>query len=116
MKIRNGFVSNSSSTAYIIENISETEKTMKDFVQESLHLLKEFLEHFDWHKPEEGYTEERMLADAEGSYHEVFEPGEAKVCEFGDEHGTILGNVFDYMLREHRGSESFTCRFFEARR
>jgi hypothetical protein len=116
MKIRNGFVSNSSATAFIIENISDSEKTMRDFVEECIHLLDDYLRYYDWHKPEEGYTRERMLEDAERSYHEVFEPGEAKVCEFGDEHGTILGAVFDYMLREHKGSESFKCRFFETRR
>jgi len=116
MKIRNGFVSNSSSTVYIIENISDTEKTMRDFVEESIHLLGDFLSYYDWHTPEEGYTEERMLKEAENAYHQVFEPGEAKVCEFGDEHHTILGNVFDYMLREYRGSKSFKCRVFESRR
>jgi hypothetical protein len=43
----------------------------------------------------------------------VFKPGEARYCIFGDEQRTIIGRVFDYILRDGGTSENFRWRFKE---
>ena len=48
MKTRNGFVSNSSSTAFIITNRTKEKKTLVDFVMENPQLIREFREQYDW--------------------------------------------------------------------
>ena len=116
MKIRLGFVSNSSSTSFVITNTSSEEKTLVNFVEENPQLVKEFLEEYNWHGEEAGYTQENMLKDAESEYATMFEPSEQKILTFGDEDGTILGHIFDYILRDGGKSESFEWKFHEYRR
>lgn len=116
MKIRKGFVSNSSSTSFVITNTSEEEKTLVDFVQENPQLVKAFLEEFDWYNEEGGYTQENMLKNAESEYATTFKPSEHKILRFGDEDGSILGCVFDYMLRDGGESKSFKWKFYEYNR
>ena len=57
MKKRNGFVSNSSSTAFVITNTSDKEKTLEDFIRENDDLVDQFNNEFDWHnyKKEEAF-------------------------------------------------------------
>ena len=65
MKIRFGFVSNSSSTAFIIWNKTNENRTLVDFVKENPQLLSNFLENYDWKKEQkEIYNLERMVRDA----------------------------------------------------
>ena len=112
MKEREGFVSNSSSTSFIITNISSRKKTLVDFVKENPELLDEFLEQYDWNKSNERYNQEQMLQDA-AEREVTFKPHEALKLVFGDEQGTIIGNVYDYILRDGGTSKSFTWRFDE---
>ena len=51
-----------------------------------------------------------MVEDAE-ERKVVFKPHEALNLVFGDEEGTIIGNVYDYILRDGGTSKSFTWRF-----
>ena len=118
MKIRQGFVSNSSSTAFMIKNTSKNTKTIVDFVKENPQLVEEFVARYDWHK----YTQEDLLASAEQEMlgkrgkNMTFDPGEEKYCVFGDEDGTVIGNVFDYILRDGGESKSFNWRFEDSLR
>jgi hypothetical protein len=117
MKIRAGFVSNSSSTAFMIKNTSKKTKTIVDFVKENPHLVEEFVARFDWHH----YTQEEMLASAEQDMlcrkdNLTFAPGEDKVCIFGDESGTVIGAVFDYILRDGGRSKSFRWKYHDSYR
>lgn len=108
MKTRKGFVSNSSSSSFLINNDTDQRKTLVDFVNENPHLVKEFCEQYDWYT----YTQEQML---EGAALEdiTWEPYESKNCVFGDEQGTVIGTVFDYILRDGGKSESFTWAFLD---
>ena len=113
MKTRNGFVSNSSSTAFIITNRTKEKKTLVDFVNENPHLVRDFCEEYD--EKDEQYTQENMVASAMDK-DMVFRAGEEKRCVFGDGDGTLIGRVFDYILRDGGESPSFAWRFEEMMR
>lgn len=92
MKIRSGFVSNSSSTAFIIWNKTNENKTLVDFVKENPQLLKQFIEEYNETDP--AYILETMIQDAINE-RMIWAPNEKKYCVFGDEKGPILCRVFD---------------------
>jgi hypothetical protein len=108
MKVRQGFVSNSSSCSFIITNRSKVRKTLVNFVKENKDIVTKFNKEYSWHN----YTHKQMLACAE-KRDMVWEPGESKECIFGDEDGDVLGGVYDYMLREGGESKSFHWCFLK---
>lgn len=93
MKIREGYVSNSSSTSFLITNKTNEKRTLVDFVKENPHLIEEFVNYYDWHKGDPDYTYDSLLLSAAQENY-VFEPNEEKVCTFGDHDGTVIGSVF----------------------
>jgi len=105
MKTRHGFVSNSSSTAFVIKNLSKETKTLVDFVRENPQLLDEFNEQYrDDIDPGEFL---KSAVDEDFSW----KPGESLHCIFGDESGTLVGRVFDYILRAGGSSKNFSWKF-----
>ena len=111
MKIRQGFVSNSSSTAFIIVNTSNNTKTLEDFVKENPEIIEEFKNEYDY-KENPRFTQDNLLKSAISNNME-FKPKERKRCVFGDEDGSTIGLVFDYMLRDGGSSQSFEWEFDE---
>jgi hypothetical protein len=104
-KYRNGFVSNSSSTAFIITNLIDTPKQLTDFVKENPQLIKLYREKYRW-AADKKCNQRNLIASAE-DLETTLLPGD-NYCIFGDEQWTLIGAVFDYILRDGGSSKSFT--------
>ena len=116
MKTRQGFVSNSSSTSFLIQNTSNERKTLVDFVDENPQLLQQYVREYGFiSMAEEGYTKEGLRKSAD-QRDIVWEPGEIQSCVFGDEDGTVVGAIFDYVLRDGGRSKSFKWDYEESLR
>jgi hypothetical protein len=115
MKIRKGFVTNSSSTIYIISNKTKKNLTLVDFVKENPELVQIFNDIYDY-----DYTQQDMIDCAEvrvaNNDKAFFPAGEEVEMSYGDEDGDPLGHVFDYILRNGGQSKSFGWRFYEYNR
>ena len=94
MKIRNGFVSNSSACSFFITNLSTDEKTLVDFVKENYWLVEQFNNEFNY-----DYSYDEVINSAEDR-NITFLPDEKVQCIFGDEDGDAVGHIFDYILRD----------------
>lgn len=108
MKVREGFVSNSSSTSFLITNTSDVKRTLVEFVKENPQLIEKYCEEYGW----EDISQYSLLFSASEN-DKIWEPGEIKNCIFGDEQDTLIGRVFDYILREGGKSENFSWHFNE---
>jgi hypothetical protein len=114
MKFKIGFVTNSSSTGFIIYNNTDKLLTIADFVVENPQLIEEFVDQYNVDETE--YTQEKLIHSAimlmrnEDKSEWLLKPG-ANPVVFGDEQGTLIGKVFDYILRDSGSSERFSWKF-----
>jgi hypothetical protein len=85
--------------------VTKSNLSLVDFVKENPQLIEDFKTEYDWYKDNPEYTQENLLKSAKQN-NMVFTPGSTEAV-FGDEDGTLIGNVFDYILREGGKSKSF---------
>lgn len=110
MKVRSDFITNSSSTSFYITNHTNENKCLVEFVKENPQLIEEFKEEYNWYQDDRNFTQEKLIQSAR--INNIFwKPHEKKQCIFGDEQCTLVGHVFDYMLRNGGESKSFKWRF-----
>lgn len=102
MKLRIGWVSNSSSCSFYITNKTDQIKTMKEFAEETKYLVDEYNKRYYWNS----INVEDYLEAAESEYDYVWKPQEKLICVFGDEHYNAMGIVLDYMLRDCEDDET----------
>jgi hypothetical protein len=105
MKKRNGFVSNSSSSSFIITNKSDKVLNLIDFVRENPQLVEQWNLIYDYDD-----TQEELLESAEMNNFD-FPADSSDEYVFGDEDGTKVGRIFDYILRDGGESENFKWNF-----
>ena len=110
MKIRNGFVSNSSSSSFIITNLTNNYKKLVDFAKETAYLVELYNDEYG----NKVKVDEFMLGCANRQI--KWNPKEKKEVIFGDEDGDYMGLVYDYMLRDADSTESFSWYFNESLR
>jgi hypothetical protein len=105
MKIRNGFVSNSSSSSFIIRNKTEKNLTLVDFVSENPQLVEMWNNRYNYNN-----TQEELIESAKQNNIDI-ESLSGELYSFGDKDGTLIGRIFDYILRDGGESDSFIWHF-----
>lgn len=107
MKSRDGFVSNSSSTSFIITNKKNKPLDLIDFVRENPQLIEQYNREYDQK------IEFKDVLQSAKENNIKWWLKERKVCVFGDEQDTLIGRIFDYILRDGGSSKSFIWRYHE---
>ena len=86
---------------------------LSEFVKENPQLIEQFRSQYSW-STSDGYTQEALIKSAK-EYGVIIKPGQ-DFYVFGDEQGTLVGEVFDYILRDGGWSDRFEWSFHEYNR
>ena len=117
MKLRLGFISNSSSSSFLITNKSNKSKTMKDFVKQISFVYDSFVEAFPEYLKDKQkhkcYSKEEMLRTANQCIPMSWGPGKTHEVEFSTEDGSmnLVGFIIGLMLKENGETEDFKWKY-----
>ena len=78
---------------------------MLDFVKENPQIVEEWNDNYD-----KNNTFDELLKSAEENNF-TFDANSEDNYDFGDDSGTVIGRMFDYILRDGGESESFKWSF-----
>lgn len=111
MKIRDDFITNSSSTAFFI-TVYKDGLTAEEFVEKLFEYgIKSCIKTY-WDKEE--ITPEDLVSSLKNAYSHIFPAAlGTHYVIFGDEQGPLAGKVFDYCLRKGFSNEKFIVAFAE---
>lgn len=115
MKIRNGFVSNSSSSSFVLHNKTNHKLELKEFVQEARDVVTRYIVEYGMPHTVEARANDTLetmtqlvlkVMEREAKRLGALVPG-ANFYVFGDEDGTTIGLVYDYALRRGGATKRF---------
>jgi hypothetical protein len=109
-KIKMDFITNSSSTGYILV-VHAKRLTAKEFVNEMWDSLKKEMKEYDFE-----YTKEEIITTLDMGYDYFPCTKGTYNIEFGDDNGSAAGRVFDYCLRGGVHTNKFHVKFRESLR
>ena len=93
----------------MITNLTKEKKTLVDFVAETPQIIEDYKKRYGV-EDDPRFSQGHLMVSAEEN-NIVFEPHEEKICVFGDEQDSLIGEVYDYMLRDGYGSSSFLVEY-----
>lgn len=98
MRIKNGFVTNSSATSFLIENISSNDLTARDFIEDVWLSIRDNC--LKW-TPD--CTKEDLIKSLEGDYNYFpVKSNETKLAVWSNEDDTLSGYVLNGSLENVR--------------
>ena len=107
MKICKGFVSNSSSSIFIITNKSDKDLSLVQFVLENPQFIEKYNKTYDYKNSQFDLLYSAMKNDI------IFPANSIGDQEFADDDNTLVGRVLCYMLEYGEESENFKWEFKE---
>jgi len=90
--------------------IPRGQQVIFEIYTENPQLIEDFTD--SYRVDETRYTQEYLIESAKEN-NIIFKPGCETYSVFGDEQGTLIGEVFDYILRSGGSSKNFTWRLEE---